>query len=612
MAEGRLHAKLALVTCGVLCAIFAAVAWSAVSGKSATADEPTHAVTGWFDLWRADYRLVPDMPALWEDWIALGMGPNALHYDLSKPEFQDYFTIRNRHEPLTWDVRMLYRVPETDGVAAVRRGRMMALVLGVGLAVLIGWWAGKLGGGGAAVAATFIFCWDPNFLGHAALAKNDVGISLLYLATIYALWRCGVALTWPEAVAAIVLVPVGVLTKYSGLMLGPVMLIVLTLRALDGRAWVILGRTVADRRRKLGAALAVCVATGLFTWGAIWTVYDFRFDAGPDGLRLDMSRFLTSLRNDEFNQRHVRPTPAELAAWVPPVSTRVVMFAEGHHLLPQAWLAGFIMTQSGLEPRLCFLDGEFHYGGRWQYFPLTAFYKAPLATILAVGLAAWIGLKALRGGVLRSPEARWSAIALVVPAGLYGAGALMSNVNFGLRMIFPLYPIVFIGVGVAVAKAWRWGGVLRVFIVLLAVGLAAETAAAYPNYINFFGIACGGREAGYSLLSDSNLDWGQDLPALAQWQAAHREVPLYLDYFGRCDPAAYGIVYFNLAGGYEYGPAPKTPDGPCEIAVCNTNLKLLEGGRAAPPAWFELIRYRQPETILNGTIFMYRVDSIGR
>ena len=52
---------------------------------------------------------------------------------------------------------------------------------------MIAWWAWKLGELAAAIIATFLYCLDPNFLGHAALAKNDVARVLLYLTTAYAL-----------------------------------------------------------------------------------------------------------------------------------------------------------------------------------------------------------------------------------------------------------------------------------------------------------------------------------------------------------------------------------------------------------------------------------------
>ena len=89
-----------------------------------------------------------------------------------------------------WGIRTLYQTPGNDGSPG-RRGRAMALVLGVALAALIGRWAWELGGPVAAVAAAAVYALDPNFLGHAALVKNDVGISLAYLAASYARGRPG-------------------------------------------------------------------------------------------------------------------------------------------------------------------------------------------------------------------------------------------------------------------------------------------------------------------------------------------------------------------------------------------------------------------------------------
>src|ERR1700728_4879287 len=86
--------------------------------------------------------------------------------------------------------------------------------------------------------------------------------------------------------------------------------------------------------------------------------------------------------------------------------------------------------------------------------------------------------------------------------------------------------------------AWRAGQ--------LAIGLITETAHAYPNYIPFFNIFCGGPRGGIRLLSESNIDWGQDLPRLAKWQSEHRDRPIYLLYWGSGDPQYYGISYVNL------------------------------------------------------------------
>jgi hypothetical protein len=186
----------------------------------------------------------------------------------------------------------------------------------------------------------------------------------------------------------------------------------------------------------------------------------------------------------------------------------------------------------------------------------------------------------------------------------------MSNVNIGLRHFFPVYPFVFIGVGLTASRLWASGRLARCLVLLIGLGLAVETAWAFPNYINFFGVLCGGPAAGFNLLSDSNLDWGQDLPALAAWQQEHSDVPLYLDYFGRCEPAVYGIRYFRLQTVQEagaVGPPSVVPDRPGVIAVSATDLHLALA--ADPPLpWIGLIKGQNPTAVLNGTIYLFRID----
>ena len=59
------------------------------------------------------------------------------------------------------------------------------------------------------------------------------------------------------------------------------------------------------------------------------------------------------------------------------------------------------------------------------------------------------------------------------------------------------------------------------------------------------------------MLSDSNIDWGQDLKLLANWQKKHPDTPMYLWYFGTADPHYYGMHYINMPG----STAPADPSG---------------------------------------------------
>jgi hypothetical protein len=139
-------------------------------------------------------------------------------------------------------------------------------------------------------------------------------------------------------------------------------------------------------------------------------------------------------------------------------------------------------------------------------------------------------------------------------------------------------------------------------ILILAAALTAETAAAFPNYIAFFNIPCASHRL--DLLSDSNLDWGQDLPLVARWQAQNPGTTLYLDYFGLCDPAAYGIRYVNVGQGYVFGPKPVLPTAPGVVAISATNLQQAYG--EDPMA--ELFFTSRPLAILGDSIYLFKFD----
>lgn len=73
-----------------------------------------------------------------------------------------------------------------------------------------------------------------------------------------------------------------------------------------------------------------------------------------------------------------------------------------------------------------------------------------------------------------------------------------------------------------------------------------------PHYLSYFTPVLGGNSEAYRYVADSNIDWGQDLPALKQvaQELAIKPSRLALSYFGTADPRGYGIdavAVFDLA-----------------------------------------------------------------
>jgi hypothetical protein len=326
----------------------------------------------------------------------------------------------------------------------------------------------------------------------------------------------------------------------------------------------------------------------VFTCALIWTSYGFRFSATPEpGSRLATEFIRLSIADDSAP------------------SVRAALWLEQHKLLPQPLIVGFLGVYNAALSHRNYLLGEVRESGWWYYFPLAVLFKWPLATLAAgaTALALVIVPRSRRGLREALQVDRWTLLCLVAPVLIYGGAAITSNLNHGERHLLPLYPMLAIGVGIIAARSMRLRPVAtRIICCVLAVGLAVETLARFPNYIAFFNAPS--HPWRLHLLGDSNLDWGQDLPLLAQWQEQHPGPPLYLAYFGSVNPQLYGIRYHNLPGGYVFGPPPEPIRGPCVIAISATIRQQIHG----PPAmhaWQRILRDQQPREVLGGTIYLY-------
>jgi hypothetical protein len=171
------------------------------------------------------------------------------------------------------------------------------------------------------------------------------------------------------------------------------------------------------------------------------------------------------------------------------------------------------------------------------YFPFAWLVKTPIALLLATG--GGVALVATR--LRRSPEV--GVAVLAVPALLLAASPALGICN-GIRQLLPATPFLAVAGGGALAVlARRPAG--RAAAVGLVAWLGAALLLVHPDAITYANEAAGGPRRTWSLLTDSNVDWGQSLPQLA---GVLREVPvkrLWLDYFGTAWPPAHGVERYR-------------------------------------------------------------------
>jgi hypothetical protein len=231
-----------------------------------------------------------------------------------------------------------------------------------------------------------------------------------------------------------------------------------------------------------------------------------------------------------------------------------------------------------------YLLGELSPFGWWYYFPVAFAVKTPLAVLLLLALATW---RVATHGV------RFDLVALVLPAALYFVWAMTSHIDFGVRHILPVYPAVFILIGVASAEALAAWPASRWLIAAAVAIQLFEFVHTYPYYVSFFNLGVGGPDRGEYYLLDSNLDWGQDAKRLAGYLQSHGVTDPCVSYFGQADLAYYGIKAKEL-------PAKAQPLD-CVAAISINHLHGLYVNADS----FDWLRQVQPTAKVGSSIYIY-------
>jgi hypothetical protein len=244
--------------------------------------------------------------------------------------------------------------------------------------------------------------------------------------------------------------------------------------------------------------------------------------------------------------------------------------------------------------------------GWWYYFPVAFALKTTLPfLILSVAALVW--------SLYRLVVARERVFAFVlVPLGIYLAISLTSNINIGIRHLLPAYPFLFIASGALLDRLLRAGRTRRaamLFIALTFSWMVYEAVRSFPNYIPYTNQLAGG-QPGWRYLSDSNVEWGEDVAELATYLKARGETRVYAALSaGWSTLAQYGVEYADLLS----LPAGSTPNTRyVAIGASFLNGSTIPGGVEGRQTteertnFFARYRDRKPEAIFGGTIYLYR------
>jgi hypothetical protein len=180
------------------------------------------------------------------------------------------------------------------------------------------------------------------------------------------------------------------------------------------------------------------------------------------------------------------------------------------------WIAGygagllFVQGVAGPGERFNYFLGEVRGTGRLLYFPVALAIKLTTACVIGI-LAALLAsaIAFVRGGRIRRLLARAALPAAI--GGWYLAAACVSNVNIGVRHALPAVPFLLVAAAASArALLGRRPRVLGAVLAGVVLAAAGESALRLGHEISFGNFLVGGPSGVPAILSDSNVDWGQE------------------------------------------------------------------------------------------------------
>jgi 4-amino-4-deoxy-L-arabinose transferase-like glycosyltransferase len=512
--------------------------------ESPTNDEPANIPSGYVYLLRGDY-IDGTHPPLLRYWISLPLlifHPNDFPGDSSW--YKDW-RIYGR--------QFLYH-NDVNSAALIFWPRFMVMLLTLGLGWLIGHWAKRRNGVWAGVLAVALFSLDPNMLAHGHYATTDMAVTLAVFGAVYLFWRYLEEPSWPRLFAAAFVFACAQITKFSAILLAPSLLIIAALVA-----WLRMRSAPSSKApwyapRQFWVFITVYLA---MTMLVILSAYRFEVRSVEQDEQMREVQFLGPVY--KVIQRlapQVGSTPVKIIqARVPAYNYIKGLFLQTFHTLAQyTWLGGETYQ---------YALGRYSKNGWWWYFPLAFAVKTPLTLIILLLIASVLGVLATEHPLAaRWPvPSRWipaeekrheEFLFLIIPMAVFLGVYMTSTINIGHRYLLPIYPFLYV-LASRVAAPWPKVKNARIPILVSVVSVLAALPGSlliHPHYISYFNELVGPSN-GYKYLSDSNIDWGQDLLQLKEYlDRANAEV-VYIDISGTIEPEDVGIQYLPIPKDHE-------------------------------------------------------------
>jgi len=521
----------------ILLASFLLMVFSAAS-DSMVVDEKVHIPAGYLHVWQGNYLFNSEHPPLLNDLAGLFAQiarPNV-------PEIPEDFTGGDQ-----WEYGDLFFYESGNNLDEILLwARLPFILLSLALIYLTFVWAKTLFGPKAGLMAATLAAFSPNILAHGRLATTDSGLVFFFVLACFLLWKY---LQKPNYLLASLLglaAGLTILSKFSGLIILPIMIIGLL------SFWL-------SRKIKFSSAVRQGLLIFIIPLVLSWAVYVFsmRSDLAPTSTYVTSRTLGSQVISSDFSKWLIAPLDK---------------YFQGMEILADHNTGG----------HWAYLNGEVGYTGWWQYFPLVLWYKLTLAELILLFLSIF--------AFFRFKERRLDDFWVIFPPLLFLAISITGKIDIGIRHILPILPFFYIFISRLVKNQ---NLIFRNVFLILALAQIIIGILAFPNYIAYFNQLAGGGKSGIRHLADSNLDWHQNMKRFGKYAKKNNIKKVY--------ELCWDSASFTYQG-IESEILPNTPVNGA-VVICAQQLVVTPDG-------FEIgwVTKYPPDDIVANAMYVWRFD----
>jgi hypothetical protein len=407
--------------------------------------------------------------------------------------------------------------------------------------------------------ALLLFLSLPPVLGHSALATLDIACAATIVTVLYQFMRWLENPTWPRSIGLGAALGLAILTKFSSFtFLGVCGPVAIACYFLSGR-----DRLTSHRQPRLRVgrlAITVCLAFVL-----VWAGYRFS---------------LKSLSADQRYQKTSSESPKVAAALSRISEVRLPLVEMGHGLFTL-----FVNNRKGYDS---FLLGQYRRTGWWYFFPVVLGVKTPIGLLVLASAGILVMLMRFQ----RSP---WQhRLTALLPFAVL-AVCMTSGINLGVRHILLIYPLLSMAAGYAVSVALQGRRlIISLVSLLLVASVVVEGWMAHPDYLAYFDQLAGAHPE--NVLSDSDLDWGQDLGRLSSRLKSLGIRQVAIAYFGSAPLEKADLPQYRILS-----PDEKATG----YVAASMRFVTLEYAKNGAYGW---LKQHRPLEKIGKSIYLYRIE----